>query len=307
MSKKILVADDSVVIQKAIGITFAQEDYQVTFVGNGEEALQRAKEISPDLILADTSMPKLSGSELCKRLRAEIAFKKTPIILLGNNKESFSPAELKAFGANDFVQKPFESTQLLTKSKALLESSSPSESGLEQDILADSSVNEVPPSIGRSAPQPKGPTIEQFSDFSGQQEYFQEKTSGEANLPPQMDSYSSIPPAPGFVPNSGIDLLSNELEMDEESNEIPNQSILPEPDFSTQVFEKPEPVTSKPSPSTASSPSPTPTTLQLSEKQIEDIVARVFQNVIERIAWEVVPDLAERIIKDEIEKITREE
>ena len=119
MPKKILVADDSVVIQKSIGISFAQEDFQVTFVGNGEEAFQRAKEVKPDLILADTSMPKLSGAELCKKFRQDADFRKTPILLLARTQEKFNPGQLKACGANDFIQKPFESSALIEKVRAL--------------------------------------------------------------------------------------------------------------------------------------------------------------------------------------------
>lgn len=298
MSKKILVADDSVVIQKAIGITFAQEDFEVTFVSNGEEALQRAKEINPDLILADTNMPKLSGSDLCKRLRTEAAFQSTPIILLANNKETFTPIQLKSFGANDFVQKPFESTQLLDKAKSLLEHVPPAMEAPILDILSSSTINEEPPAIRRSNPKEISPSIPLSTD---QQNYFQEKTSGESVLPPQMDSYSSMP-SPGFIPNSdpGMDLLSNDSDPDPEDE--PNRnSIIPDPDFSTKILQKPVQFPQKPMVPPTMEPS-----LNLSEKQIEEIVSRVFQSVIERIAWEVVPDLAERIIKEEIEKLTRE-
>ena len=125
MSKKVLVADDSVVIQKSIGITFAQEDLEVAFVGNGDEAYQRAKEFGPDLILADTSMPNLSGPDLCRKLREETDFKHTPILLLSSTQESFSDDDLRSIGANDFIQKPFESSQLLSKIQPLLDTPPP--------------------------------------------------------------------------------------------------------------------------------------------------------------------------------------
>jgi len=57
MSKRLLLADDSITIQKVIGITFANEDYQLDVVDNGDAALARARETVPDLILADVYMP----------------------------------------------------------------------------------------------------------------------------------------------------------------------------------------------------------------------------------------------------------
>ena len=65
MSKKLLLADDSVTIQKVIEITFANEDYDLTIVGNGDAALEKARLNPPDLILADIIMPGKNGYELC--------------------------------------------------------------------------------------------------------------------------------------------------------------------------------------------------------------------------------------------------
>ena len=65
MPKTVLLADDSVTIQKVVGITFANEDIDLVTVDNGDEALARSREIRPDLIMADIGMPGLTGYELC--------------------------------------------------------------------------------------------------------------------------------------------------------------------------------------------------------------------------------------------------
>jgi len=91
MPKNLLLADDSKTIQQAVGMTFAREDLSVVAVDDGEAALKAAKQSKPDLILADVSMPKLGGYELCQRVRADAALKDVPVLLLGGRPRSIRP------------------------------------------------------------------------------------------------------------------------------------------------------------------------------------------------------------------------
>ena len=61
MARTLLVADDSVVIQKSIGITFAEADFSITYVNNGDDATAKARQLKPDVILADVTMPNKNG------------------------------------------------------------------------------------------------------------------------------------------------------------------------------------------------------------------------------------------------------
>ena len=81
MSKKLILADDSITIQKVIGITFANEDYELTVVDNGADALIKAREIKPDLILADVVMPEKDGYQLCQEVKGDPELAGTPVIL----------------------------------------------------------------------------------------------------------------------------------------------------------------------------------------------------------------------------------
>src|SRR5437763_1204027 len=83
MPKTLLLADDSRTIQQAVNMTFAGEDVKLITASDGEAALQAAKQSKPDLILADVTMPKLSGYELCQRVRGEASLKDVPVLLLG--------------------------------------------------------------------------------------------------------------------------------------------------------------------------------------------------------------------------------
>jgi len=120
MAARILVADDSVTIQKVVELTFGKEDFVLIPARSGEEAIRKAKEVQPDLILLDLVMPDKSGYEVCTALRAEPMLRAVPIIMLTGTFEAFDKDQGLRAGANDFVTKPFESQALITKVKQLL-------------------------------------------------------------------------------------------------------------------------------------------------------------------------------------------
>src|SRR4051812_24737860 len=119
MPKTLLIADDSQTIQQAISMIFAGEDVKLVAARDGEAALQPAKQAKPDLILADVGMPKLSGYELCQKVRTDAALKDVPVLLLGGG-TPIDPAKAMAVGANGHMPKPFDSGKLIEQVKALL-------------------------------------------------------------------------------------------------------------------------------------------------------------------------------------------
>lgn len=119
--RKLLLADDSLAIQKVVDLTFSDEGMQVTTVGDGDRALEKLDEIAPDIVLADCFMPGINGYELCRMIRANERFKDIPVILLAGSFEPFNEAEARRVGANDVVTKPFQSIrQLVSKVGSLL-------------------------------------------------------------------------------------------------------------------------------------------------------------------------------------------
>ncbi len=122
MSKqKLLLADDSVTIQKVVNLTFADEGIEVISVGDGDSAMEKILETSPDLIMVDVNMPGLNGYEICEKLRNSETFRNTPVILLVGSFEPFDEDEAKRVGADDYLTKPFQSIrQLVQKVTALL-------------------------------------------------------------------------------------------------------------------------------------------------------------------------------------------
>lgn len=120
MSKKLLLADDSITIQKVIGITFANEDYELSVVDNGDAALEKARSEIPDLILADVFMPGKNGYELCAAVRQEPALRGVPVLLLTGTFEPFDENKARAAGADSWIAKPFESQALIDRVEELL-------------------------------------------------------------------------------------------------------------------------------------------------------------------------------------------
>ena len=120
MSKKLLLADDSITIQKVIGITFANEDYELTVVDNGDTALAKAREIHPDLVLADVFMPGKNGYELCAAIKQDPDLKGVPVLLLSGTFEPFDEDRARSSGADSWIAKPFESQALIDRVEQLL-------------------------------------------------------------------------------------------------------------------------------------------------------------------------------------------
>lgn len=120
MPKQILLADDSITIQKVIALTFAGEDYKITAVDNGSDAIVKAMEIRPDIILADVVMPQKNGYEVCEAIKNDPQLKTIPVLLLAGTFEPFDEDLAKKAGADGNIIKPFESQALIQKVKELI-------------------------------------------------------------------------------------------------------------------------------------------------------------------------------------------
>lgn len=121
MRTKLLLADDSITIQKVVGIIFASEDYELAIVDNGDAAVAKAREFIPDVLLVDAVMPGKSGYEVCEEIRRDPALAGTPILLLTGAFEQFDEGKARQSGADDFIAKPFESQHLIEKVTGLVE------------------------------------------------------------------------------------------------------------------------------------------------------------------------------------------
>ena len=131
--RTLLLADDSVAIQKVIDLTFTDEGMQVITTGDGQDALEKLNQSKPDVVLADVFMPGVGGYELCKFIKQSEQFRGVPVMLLVGSFEPFDEAEAKLAGADDVVTKPFQSIRDLVSRVGLLVNRTPPNVQTEPD------------------------------------------------------------------------------------------------------------------------------------------------------------------------------
>jgi DNA-binding response OmpR family regulator len=120
MSKSVLVADDEPNIVLSLEYLMEEAGYEVRTVSDGERALEAVKEKVPDLILLDVMMPRLDGYEVCQAIRANPAWKDIRIIMLTAKGREVDQEKGLAFGADDYVTKPFSTREVVRKVKKIL-------------------------------------------------------------------------------------------------------------------------------------------------------------------------------------------
>lgn len=118
---KILVAEDERDIRELISFSLQLSGYQVTEALNGEDAVQKAQQILPDLILLDVRMPKMTGYEACKILKENESTKGIPIIFLSAKGQETEIQQGKELGAEAYFLKPFAPDELNEQVKKILE------------------------------------------------------------------------------------------------------------------------------------------------------------------------------------------
>lgn len=308
MGARILVADDSVTIQKVVELTFSREGVELTPARSGQEALRMAQEIKPDLMLIDLSMPDMSGYEVCATLRKSPLFKEVPIILLAGTFEPFNEAEGRRVGANDFVSKPFDSQTLIGKVRQLL-SARPGPPVVE--VVPEPPAAPPPPEEFlfelQEAPSAAGLALEPPTPA------VQEPLTQVMPEEPAIPVYDlTLEEGPGFplgsvVPDSPPELAFELPELAVEPpapavQEVQTVEVVQEVQKVQEVQAPPQTVTISPDMVDA-----------LAREVAERVATQVAQELkgelldrIERVLWEVVPDLAEHLITQEIQRIRNE-
>jgi len=120
MAESILVVDDDPDIARFVEVNLRSAGYDVSVAGDGEEALERASELRPDLVLLDVMMPRLDGFEVAQRLRKNPQTANTSIIMLTAKALSSDKVTGLQSGADDYIIKPFDPIELLARVKGTL-------------------------------------------------------------------------------------------------------------------------------------------------------------------------------------------
>jgi DNA-binding response OmpR family regulator len=117
---KILVAEDERDIRELINFTLSFAGHQVTPAVNGEEAVAKAQEVLPDLIMMDVRMPKLTGYEACRQIKAIDSVKEIPVVFLSAKGQDEEISTGMEAGATDYILKPFAPDELTLRIAEIL-------------------------------------------------------------------------------------------------------------------------------------------------------------------------------------------
>ena len=165
MKPYVLVVEDEEALATLLDYNLDKEGFRVERAGDGEEGLLKVEEETPDLILLDWMLPKVSGVEVCRQLRAKPETRRTPILMLTARGEETDKVRGLDTGADDYVVKPFAMSELTARIRALLRRTRPElvEERLEYaDIVLDRGSRRVTRS-GRNVHL--GPTEFRLLDF----------------------------------------------------------------------------------------------------------------------------------------------
>jgi DNA-binding response OmpR family regulator len=292
MSKTILLADDSLTIQKVVELTFMEEDFDVVSVSDGDHALAKLGELTPALVIADVHMPGASGYEVCRQVKA--AHPGVPVLLLVGTFELFEEEEARTAGADAHLKKPFDSQELLQMVEGLVGSVADTAGELEPSPgeMAAPVETPVPP-----IPEPVEPDQEMGFDISSLRvEPPEPVVEGEIE-PIVAEQAPTLADEMAFVPAEVVP------EPEPEASEVVPEEVsaAPEP-VAPPVEDEPAAIREPASAAEVVAADP-----QLSEEDVERIARKVVEylgeDIVREISWEVIPDLAEIVIKSRLREL----
>jgi len=128
VTRRLLLADDSVTIQRVVELTFSGEDIEVVTVSDGEEAIASMTADPPDIILADIAMPKKNGYEVAAFVKEHPTLSRVPVLLLAGAFEPVDEERAKRVKCDGVLVKPFETHEVIARVRELIDGARPAES-----------------------------------------------------------------------------------------------------------------------------------------------------------------------------------
>ena len=206
MAHTILLADDSVTIQRVIELTFADEDVQVVAVSSGDQAIARLNSAPPDIVLADIGMPGKDGYEVARYVKQSPRLSHIPVVLLTGAFEPVDQARAAEVGCDGVLAKPFEPQLVIGRVKELLSS------GVPPEVSAGA---ETRGASGESAPDGHS----ELDDYFDRLDVAFAKLSGKgAVLAAHPGTPDTLEASSGA--NTGPDSTASDFEWDEEADRI---------------------------------------------------------------------------------------
>ena len=117
---RVLVVEDEAAIATLLDYNLGKEDFEVTIAADGEEGILKVEEVQPDIVILDWMLPKISGIEVCRRLRSKPDTRNIPVIMLTARSEESDRIRGLETGADDYLTKPFSTNELIARVRAVL-------------------------------------------------------------------------------------------------------------------------------------------------------------------------------------------
>jgi len=247
MSRTILLADDSLTIQKVVELTFADTEYQVVALSSGDELLDRMRDLRPDVVICDVIMPGKDGYAVCQEIKSDPSALHVPVILLSGTFEPFDRDKALAAGCSEIITKPFEARKLVDTVDRLLEqgpiveptseASAIGADSIPDDVFEDSPIGGGEPleamdfgtRLSAPQPEPDGAPTGETTETGVEALDFTKTGFDEMNA--AGDAASRPPEA---IPEEGLDFELTESGQAE-------AFTPPEPSSPDSTFEEPEP------------------------------------------------------------------
>jgi CheY-like chemotaxis protein len=289
MSKKLLVADDSITIQKVVSLSFAGEDIVIHSVSNGEQALEKVRAIKPDVVLADVFMPGRNGYEVCAAIKEDPDLSQIPVILLVGTFEPFDEAEATRVKSDGRLTKPFDTGEMVELVHSLLDRDATPET---RASFAQATSSTASPSTLVS---PR--TRESFLGDKSILDLFDpsvkapsRRQAAEARVPAVDVTGTTYPIAVSRASATAGEATSSTPPPVQEQSKVA-ESVNP------QVIQFPG---SREVPSAGAAGQAIPD--ELIDVIVEKVIRRLSQEVVREIAWDVVPELAEIMVREYLNK-----
>ena len=335
MPHKLLLADDSVTIQRVIELTFADEDIQVTAVGDGDQAIARLDADPPDIVLADVGMPGRNGYEVAAYVKGSPRLSHIPVVLLTGAFEPVDQPRAEAVGCDGVLSKPFEPQLVISRVKELL--ARPGRAPMALD------ANLAPPPAAAGEPwtpplndSPFAPSAKAAAAAPAADDYFDRLDAAFASLSSGAPPPRSAAPAKGNPIAESIDWFSQKTSA--ATTAAPPADLplsygspqaewarppAPAPPAPAPPAPAPRPVLppladafaallaaeqSTPAPQAAPQwPVPPPPAAAPREVIPDDLIEQVTRRVLERLSDRIVRDTVAEIVSKTAERLVREE
>jgi len=292
--KTLLAVDDSATMRKVLEITFVGEDFAVHASADRGGLLAKLGE-NPSAVVIDTTLEGDDGYAICKEVRAKLP--RAAIVLMASRYTPYDQARGRESGADDYVDKPFDTQQLIDKVKKAI--------GVRESAAGPAVAAAPPPPPQPVAPPPQPVAAQPMPRLSDAQPTQPRPAYTPPNQPPQRSGTlmfavdgPAAPPAVGAAPAPSPP-----------APQVQAKPAAPAPAPPPRVpTPAAMPAVAAPSAAIAAQANglaPKLAQMGLTPAQIEGVLA-LSREVLEQVVWEVVPQLAETLIKEEIARLTKE-